>query len=118
MKRHPPATLKIGEISEHTGISVRMIRYYEKLGLLKPRRENKYRTFVKEDVRAISRIKFYQNLGFSLKDIATFLKRPTKASGTQLRNLLIGQLDFCHQEIISLEKKKKETIKTAARYCI
>jgi DNA-binding transcriptional MerR regulator len=66
--------MKIGEIAARTGVSIRSLRYYEKVGLLKPiRRENGYREyspFAEEQVRTIQ---FYLKLGLSTEQIAGFL---------------------------------------------
>lgn len=49
-----------------------MIRHYEKLGLLKPRRnQNRYRDFSTEDLNRIVLIKGYSNLGIELKYLKT-----------------------------------------------
>ncbi|MBO1739203.1 MerR family transcriptional regulator [Leifsonia sp. TF02-11] len=43
--------MKIGELSRRTGVSTRMLRYYEAQGLLRPEREsNGYRTYTDESV--------------------------------------------------------------------
>ena len=35
---------KIGEVSKLTQISIRMLRYYDELGILKPAKTDKYRS--------------------------------------------------------------------------
>ena len=66
--------MKIGELAERTGVSIRSLRYYDQLGLLTPtRRENGYREyspFAEEQVRTIQ---LYLNLGLSTEQIAGFL---------------------------------------------
>ena len=64
--------MTIHEASRLTGVSCDMIRHYEKLGLLKPRRnQNRYRDFSTEDLNRIVLIKGYSNLGIELKYLKT-----------------------------------------------
>ncbi|MCR8641206.1 MerR family DNA-binding transcriptional regulator [Paenibacillus sp. N1-5-1-14] len=66
--------MKIGELAQRTGVSIRSIRYYEQQGLLSPlRQENGYRefsTFAEEQIRTIQ---LYLTLGLSTEQIAYFL---------------------------------------------
>ncbi len=49
--------MKIGELTQRTGISVRMLRYYEGQGLLNPhRRESGYREYSENDVLTVDRL--------------------------------------------------------------
>ncbi|MER5260368.1 MerR family transcriptional regulator [Streptomyces sp. NPDC002855] len=50
--------MKISELSQHTGISSRSLRYYEQQGLLDPRRlPNGYRDYSKESVACAERVR-------------------------------------------------------------
>lgn len=59
----------IKQISRAVGVSTDMIRFYEKMGLLNPKRDpnNNYRLYTFEDCKTIIMIKIYTNLGISLK---------------------------------------------------
>lgn len=62
-------TYTINTVSEILGISGETIRYYEKQGLIRPRRSSSgYRHYSALDVSVIIRLKYYQSLGFSLKE--------------------------------------------------
>lgn len=51
--------LKIGDVAEMVGISATVIRSWEKLGLIRPRRtESKYRLYTTDDVRLLKRARF------------------------------------------------------------
>ena len=59
------------QVEELTGMSRQNIRYYERMGLLEPAREdgNAYRDYSEEDVRRLKLIKMLRMLDMSLKDI-------------------------------------------------
>lgn len=55
----------IKEISELTGVSAYNLRFYEKKGLLHPKRigKNRYREYGEEDIKRVYQIKFFRELG-------------------------------------------------------
>lgn len=63
--------MKISELSEKTGASVRSIRHYEAKGLVESRRlENGYRDFDESAVERIQTIQLYLGLGLNTDQIA------------------------------------------------
>jgi DNA-binding transcriptional MerR regulator len=66
--------LKIGELAQRTGVSVRSLRYYEQQGLLAPvRHENGYREYTVLAEEQVKTIQLYLSLGLSTEQIAHFL---------------------------------------------
>ncbi|GAB4577435.1 MAG: Cd(II)/Pb(II)-responsive transcriptional regulator [Anaerolineales bacterium] len=65
----------IHELSQHTGVSAKTIRYYESIGLLPhpERAANNYRQYSAADVERLRFIAGSRALGFSLGDIAEIL---------------------------------------------
>lgn len=65
----------IGEVSKNLGISTRMLRYYEKEGLIWSRKKENYayRVYDEETISRLYLIIFLRKLRFSLKDIAVLL---------------------------------------------
>ena len=63
--------MNIKEIEIQTGVSKQNIRFYEKKGLLDPKRnrENGYRVYTENDIFRIKEILFFRKLGFTIDDI-------------------------------------------------
>jgi len=68
--------LKIGEAAAASGISERMIRHYEKIGLIgrAARRDSGYRDYAPTDVRTLQFIGRARDLGFSIDEIRQLLE--------------------------------------------
>lgn len=66
--------MKIGELSQLSNVSQRMIRYYEEQGLISPARSGgNYRNYSKDDVCRLGRIRILQDAGLTLKVIHSLL---------------------------------------------
>ncbi len=73
---------RTGEFARKTSVSLRTLRYYDKVGLLPPseRTPAGYRLYTDEDLVRLQQILALKFLGFSLDEIATYL-------GTEPRDL-------------------------------
>ena len=67
--------MNIGQASRATGVSTKMIRYYESVGLIRPaeRTDSNYRDFAERDVRELQFIRRARDLGFSVGEISHLL---------------------------------------------
>ncbi|SRR5579883_67843 len=68
---------RIKEISEMTQTSIRMLRHYDKIGLLKPsyRSENGYRCYTANDLAKLQQIVALKYFGFNLETIKSILQK-------------------------------------------
>jgi len=104
----------IKEISDISGVSIRMLRYYESRGLLDPERsvENDYRVYSDNDLDRLLRIMFLRELGFTVKET----KELVEATEDDVLTALLEQEKLFAQKIerlmeirktISLEVKRR-----------
>lgn len=68
---------KIGEFSKLSQVSIRMLRYYDEMGLLKPDRIDMftgYRLYSAAQLPELNKILYLRDSGFSVAEIAVLLK--------------------------------------------
>ncbi|MGW2710962.1 HEAT repeat domain-containing protein [Streptomyces sp. NPDC001356] len=68
----------ISEVARRSGVSARMLRHYESLGLVRPsgRTGSGYREYSREDMRRIFHIESLRSLGLSLREVGRALDDP------------------------------------------
>ena len=68
--------MQIGQAAKASGVSAKMIRHYEAIGLVPAadRRESNYRDYSREDLHRLGFIKRARNLGFSMEEIRDLLR--------------------------------------------
>ncbi|HET6672881.1 MAG TPA: MerR family transcriptional regulator [Agromyces sp.] len=62
----------IGEVSARSGVSARMLRHYDRIGLVSPtaRTHGGYREYSEEDIRRLFHVEGLRSLGLALQEIA------------------------------------------------
>src|SRR5215510_8414770 len=77
---------KIHEFAELGGVTVKALRHYDRLGLLKPKRTaSGYRMYAERDLERLEQIIALKFLGVSLKQIKIVLDRPVLELSDTLR---------------------------------
>lgn len=108
--------VNIGEAARLSGISAKMLRHYEQLGLLGAvaRTDSGYRLYTRSDVHTLQFIKRARDLGFSMLDIAELVslwldrQRPSaKVKQVAQRHMLalqdrIAQLQAMERSLLQL----------------
>ncbi|MEM7124717.1 MAG: MerR family transcriptional regulator [Chloroflexota bacterium] len=93
---------KIGEFSQLGQVSTRMLRHYDKLGLLTPSRTDDwtgYRYYTIDQLSRLHRIIALRDLGFGLQEIGELLQATDEPSVEQLRGMLALKQSEVKQEI-------------------
>lgn len=80
----------IGDVARRSGVSARMLRHYESLGLVRPtgRTGSGYREYSGADIRRIFHIESLRSLGLSLRDVGRALDDPGFAPAELVDDLI------------------------------
>ena len=93
--------LSIGDAAQRLGVSVRTLRHYDEIGLVKPTQvgENGYRYYDRVAMALLQQVLFYRELGLPLKEIGPLLQAPE----TERRRALES-----HRHLLELKKQQLE----------
>ncbi|MEV6327730.1 HEAT repeat domain-containing protein [Streptomyces sp. NPDC051909] len=82
--------MRIGEVARRSGVSARMLRHYESLGLVRPtgRSGTGYREYSDENIRRVFHIESLRSLGLSLRDVGRALDDPGFAPAELVADLV------------------------------
>jgi MerR family transcriptional regulator, copper efflux regulator len=112
--------MNIGDAAGASGVSAKMIRYYETVGLIRPahRTENNYRVYGDDDVHTLRFIKRARNLGFSLEETATLLGlwRDKTRESREVKRVAQTHIDALESRIAELQDMVG-TLKHLAHCC-
>lgn len=112
--------MNIGEASARSGVSAKMIRYYEGIGLLPEpdRRESGYRLYDERDIHRLRFVRRARDFGFPVERIRELLrlwhdrKRPS-ADVKRIAEAHVADLDKKILELSAL----RDSMKDLARRC-
>ena len=112
--------MNIGQAASATGVSAKMIRYYEGIALTPPgrRSESGYRIYSENDLHALRFVKRARTLGFSLDQIRDLLSlwQDKQRASADVKRIALGHVDELTQRIAELTEMR-DTLQTLARCC-
>ena len=112
--------MNIGEAARHSGVSAKMVRHYEEIGLI-PKVQRTlagYRVYSQNDVHTLRFIKQARNLGFSIDAIQKLLalwqdrNRPSR----KVKELAAAHIRELDARITEMQKIKA-TLETLSKHC-
>lgn len=112
--------MNIGEASRISGVSAKMIRYYEQTGLIPPvrRRTSGYRVYDDTDIHRLLFIRRARDLGFSVAEISTLLDLWNDSSrhSADVKRLAQAHIKELRQKISGLQQMAN-TLQTLIDCC-
>jgi len=107
----------IGEAARHTGVSAKMIRYYESLGLLKAAKRTAagYRIYDDRDLHTLRFVRRARDLGFAIEEIERLLglwqnRRRSSADVRQVAQAHLVDLDRRIEELQAMRRSLERLI--------
>lgn len=109
----------IGGAASKSGVSAKMIRHYEQIGLISApqRTDSGYRTYTGDDVHTLVFVRQARNLGFSTRQIAGLLGlwRDQRRPSREVKALAVAHIAELDERIGELEAMKLALVELAAR---
>lgn len=110
--------MKIGDASAASAVSQRMIRHYEKIGLIAsaPRRSSGYRDYDERDVHTLRFIGRARDLGFGIDEIGQLLAlwNDRTRSSADVKALALARATELHRKAKALEGMRRSLERLAA----
>ena len=112
--------MNIGDASFRSGVSAKMIRYYEQIGLIPPppRSASGYRTYGEREVHTLRFIRRARDLGFTVEGIAELLSLWADRSrqSAEVKRLAEAQIARLDTRIAELQGMR-DTLAALASCC-
>lgn len=112
--------MNIGEAATASGISAKMIRYYESIGLITPvsRTEAGYRVYREKDIHILRFIRQARNLGFSMKqthELVSLWQDRSRAS-RDVKHIALAHVEELRRRASELNEMA-QTLQHLAQHC-
>jgi MerR family transcriptional regulator, copper efflux regulator len=112
--------MNIGQASQHSAVSAKMIRHYESLGLLPkvPRTAAGYRQYDDTTVHTLRFIRRARDLGFGIKEIGTLLGlwRNRRRASAEVKRIALAHAADLQRRIDEMAAMKR-TLEHLAHCC-
>ena len=99
--------MNIGQAAKASGVSAKMIRYYEQTGLIPAadRKDSGYRDYSANDVHMLRFIRRARDLGFSVAEIGDLLNlwRDETRQSAEVKRLAQGHIDALERKIADMQ---------------
>lgn len=112
--------MSIGEAARRAGVSARMLRHYESLGLLPhvARTDNGYRQYSAADVHVLRFIRRSRDLGFSMEEITTLLGlwQDQERTSASVKQIAQAHIETLEQRIAAMQAMQR-SLQTLVQCC-
>lgn len=112
--------MNIGQAAMASGVSAKLIRYYEAIGLIPPAERSRagYRTYALNDVHVLRFIKRARGLGLSIPRIRLLVSlwRNKRRSSAEVKRLALAHVTELEEKIRGLQAMS-DTLRLLAERC-
>ena len=109
--------MNIGEAAQRSGVSAKMVRHYESLGLLAavPRTEAGYRQYGEREVHTLRFIRRARDLGFSIAEIGELvtLWQNRRRSSAQVKRIALAHVADLERRMAELAAMRNTLVRLA-----
>ncbi|CAB3663168.1 MULTISPECIES: Cu(I)-responsive transcriptional regulator [Achromobacter] len=112
--------MNIGQAAKQSGISAKMIRYYESIGLISPavRTDSGYRVYSDHDVHTLRFVRRARDLGFSVEQMNELLAlwQDRSRASADVKRIALEHVEELERKAEAL-REMAATLKHLAQHC-